>query len=104
MGDDIDPSNLKEVIWAITTRGSPHEAIEILHRCRSNNADPTISMEEKRKYKVMPKPLYNSRVIIDACRPLEGKAEWYPVNRISSELRAKTISKWQKVIDGLWKK
>lgn len=102
--DDIDPSNLKEVIWAMSTRGKPDEAIEILHRCRSNNADPAIPMEEKRKYKVTPKPLHNARAVIDACRPLEGKEEWYPVNRMSPELRVKTSSKWQKVIDGLWSK
>ena len=99
--EDIDPSNLKQVIWAIMTRGKPHEAIQILDRCRSNSSDPTISMEEKRKFKVPPKPLYNSRVIIDACRPLEWKNEWYPVVKISSELREQTMKKWQTTIKGI---
>ena len=96
--EDIDPSNLKQVIWAMMTRGKPHEAIEILHRCRSNSSDSTISMEEKRKYKVPPKPLYNSRVVIDACRPLEWKNEWYPIVKASPELRDKTSKKWQTTI------
>lgn len=96
--DDIDPSNLQQVIWAITTRGQPDKAIQILNRCRSNSADPTIPMEEKRKYKTTPKPLYASRVIIDACRPLEWKEDWYPVTRISTELETSILNKWKSVL------
>jgi len=76
--DDIDPSNLDEVFWAILTRNDPKQAIQILERCHSSSADTTISPEEKRKYKVAPKPLTTSNVIIDACRPYEWKTEWYP--------------------------
>ena len=102
--DDIDPSNLRDVIWAMTTRGKPDQAIQILNRCRTQNSDPTILMEEKQKYKVTPKPLFNSRVIIDACRPFEGKDEWYPINRMSPELQTKITNKWQKEIDNFWSK
>jgi UbiD family decarboxylase len=93
--DDVDPSNLEQVIWSICTRGKPDEAIEILHHCRSNSSDPTITPEEKLKYKTTPKPLHNARVIIDACRPLEWKNDWYPVVRMSTELREKIIRKWK---------
>lgn len=93
--EDIDPSNLEQVIWAMVTRGKPDQCIEILHRCRSNSSDPTIPLEEKRKYKIAPKPLHNSRVLIDACRPLEWKEGWYPMARMSPELRAKILEKWQ---------
>jgi UbiD family decarboxylase len=95
--EDIDPSDLKQVIWALTTRGKPHEAIEILHHCRSTSADPTIPLEEKLKYNVTPKPLHTSRVVIDACRPLEWKKDWYPINRISPELREKVINKVREI-------
>ncbi len=93
--EDIDPSNLEQVIWAMSTRGKPHESIEILHHCRANSSDPTITPEEKEKYKVTPKPLHNSRVVIDACRPLEWKKDWYPTAQMSSELRDKILSKWK---------
>ncbi len=96
--EDIDPSDLKQVIWALATRSVPDRSIQILHRCRSSSADPTIPPEEKRKYKVAPKPLLSSRAIIDACRGLEWKEDWYPIARISPELRIKIIEKWQSVL------
>jgi 4-hydroxy-3-polyprenylbenzoate decarboxylase len=102
--EDIDPSSLKEVIWAICTRGKPQEAIQMLNYCRTQNSDTTIPISEKRKYKIAPKPLSNSRVIIDACRPIEEKDEWYAVSRMSPELWAKTDEKWKTIVDGFWKK
>lgn len=99
--EDIDPSDLEQVIWAISTRSRPDQAIEILHHCRSNSADPTISIEEKKKYKTPPKPLHNSRAVIDACRPLEWKKDWYPMARLSDELREKITGKWRKSLDDI---
>jgi UbiD family decarboxylase len=96
--DDVDPSNLDEVIWAILTRNDPKQAIQILDRCHSSSADTAISPEEKRKYKVAPKPLTTSNAIIDACRPYEWKAEWYPMARVSPELRTKIFKKWDAVL------
>jgi len=93
--EDIDPSNLEQVVWAVCTRGKPNEAIQILHHCRSNSSDPTISLEEKKKYQTTPKPLHNARVVIDACRPLEWKQDWYPNSQMSKELRNKILSKWK---------
>jgi 4-hydroxy-3-polyprenylbenzoate decarboxylase len=92
--EDIDPSDLEQVIWAVCTRGKPHEAIQILNHCRSNSADTTISMDEKRQYQVTPKPLHNSRTVIDGCRPLEWKKDWYPMARLSRELREKIFGKY----------
>lgn len=92
--EDIDPSDLEQVIWAISTRSKPDQSIEIIRRCRSSSSDPTIPLEEKKKYKVAPKPLHNSRAIIDACRPLEWKEDWYPIARLSPELRAKILDRW----------
>ena len=92
--EDIDPSDLSRVIWAMCTRGKPHEAIQVLKHCRSTSADTTISMEEKLRYKTTPKPLHNSRVLIDACRPLEWKPDWYPLSQLSSKIHAQIIEKF----------
>lgn len=102
--EDIDPSDLEQVIWALSTRGKPGESIQILQHCRSNSSDPTISIEEKSKFKVTPKPLHNSRVVIDACRPMEWKKDWYPVARLSPELRATILSKWKGTLDEILSK
>lgn len=91
--EDIDPSNLSQVIWAVATRADP-ERIQILKNCRSSSIDTTISPEEKRKWKLAPKPLVASRAIIDACQPYQWKSEWYPSARISPEMRLLMIEKW----------
>ncbi len=92
--DDIDPSDMNQVIWAVETRTDPKRSIHIIDRCHATTRDPAIPPEEKRKYKTTPKPLYASRCFIDACQPYEWKDEWYPVVRSSPELRAKILEKY----------
>ncbi|MFC1905466.1 UbiD family decarboxylase [Chloroflexota bacterium] len=96
--EDIDPSNLVQVIWAMSTRVLPDQSIQIINRCASSSADPAISPEEKKKYKTAPKPLHASRVLIDACRPLEWKNDWYPMARISQEYQEEILKKWNTIL------
>jgi len=91
--DDVDPSNLNEVMWAVSTRSDPERSIEILKHCRSSSSDPAVSIMEKRKTKI----LYNSRAIIDACRPYEWKEEYYPIAQLSPELRSDILKKWHHI-------
>jgi len=99
--EDIDPSNLEQVLWAVVTRGRPDQAIEILHRCRSGNHDPAIPPEEKKRFKTSAKPLYTSIAIIDGCRGWEWKDDWYPIAKVSPELRAKILEKWQPLLSDI---
>ncbi len=71
--DDIDPSNTQEVLWAMCTRVDPATDIEILHRCWSTPLDPTIRKPSS--------AYFNSRAIIDACKPFE----W--INEFPKEIR-----------------
>ena len=99
--EDIDPSNLSQVIWAMATRSNPERSIQIMTRTPSNSADPTISPEEKRKVTVPPKPLFGSRCVIDACRPFEWRQEFYPVTRIGPEHRSNLLGKWESLFKEL---
>jgi 4-hydroxy-3-polyprenylbenzoate decarboxylase len=83
--DDIDVSNLDEVIWALTSRSDPAEDIEIVRRCWSGPLDPIIPPERKG---------FSSRAIIDACRPYEWRDRFPPVVEVSPELRAAVLDKW----------
>ena len=40
--DDVDPSNLADVMWAITTRCEPAEQIDIVRNAWSSALDPRI--------------------------------------------------------------
>jgi UbiD family decarboxylase len=87
--EDIDPSNLFEVIWAISTRCEVSEDIEILRKCWSGPLDPVIPKEKKG---------FNSRAVIDACRPYDWKDEFPQVAEYSKELRDKTYNKWKGIL------
>jgi 4-hydroxy-3-polyprenylbenzoate decarboxylase len=83
--DDIDATNLNEVLWALCTRSDPEKDIEILRRCWSGPLDPIIPKDQKG---------FNSRAIIDATRPFEWIGSFPPVSRSSRELRDRVLAKW----------
>ena len=98
--EDIDPSNLDEVLWAMVTRSRLDRAIQILPDCHAYNGHPAIPPGEKRSSQ-KGKPLTAARVVIDACRDLSWKEDWYPISRISPELRREVMEKWKAVLSGV---
>ena len=95
--EDIDPSNLDQVLWAMVTRSRLDRAIQILPHCHTNNVHPAIPPDEKRSTE-KGKPLTAARVVIDACRDFSWREDWYPIARISPELRTKITEKWKTVL------
>jgi UbiD family decarboxylase len=83
--DDIDPTNLEEVVWAMCTRCDPATDIDILRKSWGSRADPLLRDHEAP---------YNSRAIIDACRPFEWINEFPRVAEVSPALRRQIESKW----------
>ncbi len=76
--DDIDPSDINNVLWAIGTRSDPARSTEILHRCWSGPLDAAIPVADKG---------FNSRMIIDACMPYEWIDKFARQVKTSPELR-----------------
>jgi len=87
--EDIDPSNLFDVVWAMSTRCDVADDIDILRKCWSGPLDPVIPTELKG---------FNSRAIIDACRPYAWKDSFPPVAECSKELRDRTFAKWKGIL------
>jgi UbiD family decarboxylase len=83
--DDIDVTDLNEVMWAVCTRSDPEESIDIMRRCWSGPLDPRIP--EGRKG-------LSSRAIIDATRPFEWKDKFPPVVGASRGLLERVTAKW----------
>jgi 4-hydroxy-3-polyprenylbenzoate decarboxylase len=83
--DDIDPSRLEEVVWAMGTRCDPKEDLEILRKCWSSKIDPMIFDNH----------YYNSRVVVDACIPYEHRHEFSKVASTSPELQATMKAKYR---------
>jgi len=87
--EDIDVTNLEELMWATATRSDPATCIDIIPRAWSTPLDPRISPQDKKEGKMM-----NSRAVIDATRPWEWRHEFPAVNRPSPEFRRKSEEKW----------
>lgn len=83
--EDIDVSDLNEVIWAICTRSDPERSFDIIKRAWSGPLDPAIRPGEKG---------FNSRVIIDATRPWEWREEFPPAIGPTPEEKRITRDRW----------
>jgi len=80
--DDIDVSDLQELIWAMLTRSDPATSIDIIRNAWSTPLDPRIEPERKAVGDNT-----NSRAIIDACRPWHWRDKFPKVNLPTPEER-----------------
>ena len=87
--DDVDPSNLDDVIWAVCTRSDPKRSIEIVERCWTDELDPSVPKGE----------LYSSRALIDGCKPFERLEGFPPEARPSEELLKVVSEKYSAIIN-----
>ncbi|PPR11987.1 MAG: UbiD-like decarboxylase [Alphaproteobacteria bacterium MarineAlpha11_Bin1] len=92
--EDVDVTSLEEVIWAACTRCDPATNIGFIKNAWSSALDPIISPEDRKAGK-----LYNSRAIIDACRPFHWKENFQKVNAPSPEARREAWNRWSYLRD-----
>ena len=91
--EDIDPTNIKEVLWAMMTRIDPPTNIDIVDGCWSTPLDPRMPPEKRDN-----KDHTNGRAIFYAVRPFAWKEKFPKVSRSSRELRERTIAKFRNII------
>jgi UbiD family decarboxylase len=89
--EDIDPSNLQEVMWAVATRTDPAIDIDIIQRGYGSKNDP---MFVAYRYNAP----FASKAVIDACRPFDHLAEFPAVAEATKELQAKIRAKWSDLL------
>jgi 4-hydroxy-3-polyprenylbenzoate decarboxylase len=90
--DDIDPSHMPDVLWAISTRCDPQSSIEIATNCWSSPIDPRLPPEKRAAG-----DFTNSRAILDACRPFHWRNEFPKVHSIDPDYRDQIREKWKEV-------
>lgn len=83
--DDIDPADLEQVVWAVSTRTDPEQSIDIVRRTLSTKLDPMLKPGD---------PVYTSRAIIDACRPFERLGDFAAVIDTDPARIAAVKQKW----------
>src|SRR5258708_19513184 len=57
--DDVDPTNVNQVLWAMATRSRPAQSIDILRETWSTYLDPSLNPPEIRPW--------GSKCLINAC-------------------------------------
>jgi UbiD family decarboxylase len=93
--DDVDPSNLADVMWAVTTRCEPSEQIDIVRNAWSSALDPRIPPREKLRGVTS-----HSKAIIEACRPFCWIDEFPPTSALSQEEARAIEEKWGRTLKG----
>ncbi len=88
--DDIDPTDTNQVLWAMCSRMDPAVDMEVLKRCWSTALDPMSYPREK--------PVFNNRVVIDACRPWERLETFPEVVEATPDVKREIIEKWRDVL------
>jgi 4-hydroxy-3-polyprenylbenzoate decarboxylase len=83
--EDIDPADIQEVLWAMSTRVDPVSDIEFIDKAWSTPLDPMIPEDEE---------TFNSRAIVDATIPYDRLDEFPPVAEVSPEYREEIREKW----------
>ena len=92
--DDIDVSNLQELIWAALTRADPVKDIDFLRGAWNSPADPRIEPADRAKGNVT-----NSRMIINACRPFHWRNEFPAAVKPSAEMAQRAREKFSWLLE-----
>ena len=90
--EDIDPTNIEDVMWALSFRSDPEKDIDILRRCMSIPLDPLVRKPTT--------ALFSSRAIIDATKPFEWINEFPKVLELNSEKANELKEKWKNIFPG----
>ena len=84
--DDVDVTDIDEVIWAMSTRTDPAHSIQIIRDTPTNPLDPMLADPEG--------PWVSSRAIINACRPYHRLRDFAPVVEVSADLARRVRDRW----------
>jgi UbiD family decarboxylase len=86
--DDIDPVDLKQVIWAMCTRVDPAESVQIL-KSWTSDLDPRLPPEKRERgdYTM-------GRMLIDATKPFHWRDKFAIANKFSADKREEIWEKW----------
>ena len=91
--EDIDPSNIDEVVWAMSTRIDPASDIQVVDNCWASPLDPRMPPDRSENG-----PHTNSRAIIYAVRPFEWRDKFPAVNRIGRDEMAAVVEKYKDIL------
>ena len=88
--DDIDPTDMDDVVWAMCTRFDPREDMETIRGGWSSHLDPMCYDGDTDRR--------SARVVVDACIPFNRRDSFPTVARSSRELDDRIRAKYADVL------
>jgi UbiD family decarboxylase len=92
--DDIDVTNLDQLIWVMLARTDPKESIQFIEGSWDSPADPRLPPAKR-----LVGDFTHSVAIIDACRPWHWRDQFPPSNSPSAEVLNKAREKFNWLLD-----
>jgi 4-hydroxy-3-polyprenylbenzoate decarboxylase len=87
--EDIDPSDVDQVLWAVATRCEPETDIDVIRACASHFLDPRLPPEKRAAG-----DFSSSRAVIIACKPFHWRDRFPREVGTSPELRERILKDW----------
>jgi UbiD family decarboxylase len=87
--EDVDPSNMNQVIWAMATRCNPVEDIDLLRQTWSTWLDPTQNPPEERPY--------GSKALINACMEHRYLTQFSKRTKVRRSVYEAVTAKWRRL-------
>jgi 4-hydroxy-3-polyprenylbenzoate decarboxylase len=87
--EDVDPTDLNDVLWALSTRCQPSEDIDILRNTWSTGLDPSQFPPEARPY--------GSKVLINACKPHRHLAQFPQPTLLRKSVHDRVVARWSEL-------
>ncbi len=87
--EDVDPTDMDQVIWAMSSRCNPIDDIDVLRNTWSTWLDPTQNPPEKRPY--------GSKALINACKEHRYLPVFSKRTALRQEVYDKVASRWREL-------
>ena len=84
--EDVDPTDLNQVLWALSTRCNPSDDLDVLRNTWSTGLDPSQYPPEARPY--------GSKVLINACKPHRHLKEFPPSTLLRQSVYERVSARW----------
>lgn len=84
--DDIDPTNVHQVLWAMATRSRPAQSIDILRETWSTYLDPSLNPPEIRPW--------GSKCLINACMDYRFIKNFSKRSKLSQRTYDQVVARW----------
>ena len=87
--DDVDPTDMNDVLWALSTRCNPVEDLDLLRNTWSTGLDPSQFPPEARPY--------GSKVLINACKPHRHMAQFPEATMLRKPVYERVAARWSEL-------